>query len=126
MISCREASAFFKKRATIEEEYGRAMQKLFKTSLESYGSVDGKAGTYVSSWHTILATHENLADSRIRLAQRLNEMSEELNNLVKEVDRNRKTAKETGQRLERALLDAEGSVEKVSSTEYLLIFSSPK
>lgn len=114
MTSCREASAFFKKRAAIEEEYGRSLQKLYKGSLESYGTAEAKAGSYVSSWHTILATHEPLADGRIRFAQKLAEMSEELNNLVKEVDRNRKTARDTGVRLERGLLDAEASVEKVS------------
>jgi hypothetical protein len=34
--------------------------------------------------------HETMAENRIRFAQRLNEMSEELNTLVKEVDKNRK------------------------------------
>jgi len=34
--------------------------------------------------------HETLADSRIRFAQRLVEMSNELNMLSKEVDKNRK------------------------------------
>jgi hypothetical protein len=114
MTSCREAAAFFKKRGVAEEEYGRTLQKSYKSSLESYGSADGKAGTFVSSWHNILATHEHLADGRIKFGQRLGEMSEELSNLVKEIDRNRKSAKETGQRLERGLMDAEASVEKVS------------
>lgn len=112
MNSCREASGFFRKRAALEEEYGRTLQKLAKSSLESYGSVDGKAGTYVTSYHTILATHEQLAESRLKFAQRLTEMSEDLSNLVKEVDRNRKAARDTGSRLERNLLDAEQGVEK--------------
>ena len=34
--------------------------------------------------------HEVLADNRLRFASRLNEMSEELANLAKEVDKNRK------------------------------------
>lgn len=34
--------------------------------------------------------HEAMADNRMRFAQRLNEMSEELSTLVKEVDKNRK------------------------------------
>lgn len=112
MTSCKEASSFFKKRAIIEEEYGRSLQKVCKSSLESYGSAEAKAGTYVSSWHSILVTHEGVAEGRIRFGQRLAEMSEELNNLVKEVDRNRKSARDTGVRLERGLLDAETSVEK--------------
>jgi len=34
--------------------------------------------------------HEMMAENRLRFAQRLNEMSDELNNLAKEVDKNRK------------------------------------
>ena len=34
--------------------------------------------------------HEAMAENRLRFAQRLNEMSEELATLVKEVDKNRK------------------------------------
>ena len=34
--------------------------------------------------------HEVMADNRIRFAQRLNEMSDELASLAKEVDKNRK------------------------------------
>ncbi|CAO1637231.1 unnamed protein product [Parajaminaea phylloscopi] len=112
MNSAREAASFFKKRAALEEEYGRSLQKMSKVALESYGSVDGKAGSYVTSYHTILATHEQLAESRLKFAQRLAEMSDELSNLVKEVDRNRKSARDTGSRLERNLLDAEQGVEK--------------
>jgi hypothetical protein len=34
--------------------------------------------------------HEGLAENRLRFSQRLNEMSDELASLAKEVDRNRK------------------------------------
>lgn len=34
--------------------------------------------------------HEAMAENRLRFAQRLNEMSEELATIVKEVDKNRK------------------------------------
>lgn len=43
---CRfqEASIFFKKRALIEEEYGKTMQKLARSTAEVYALNDGKAG----------------------------------------------------------------------------------
>lgn len=44
MVSCREASVFFKKRAVLEEEYGRGMHKLAKVTAEVYAMNDGKAG----------------------------------------------------------------------------------
>lgn len=90
MVSCREASVFFKKRALLEDEYGRAMQKVSKTSSEVYSMNDGKAGSFVSAWQKSMKIHESIAESRIRFAQRLNEMSEELAQLAKEVDKNRK------------------------------------
>lgn len=46
--------------------------------------------SFVVAWQASMRTHELMADSRMRFATRLNEMSEELNNLVKEVDKNRK------------------------------------
>ncbi|THH27126.1 hypothetical protein EUX98_g7071 [Antrodiella citrinella] len=112
MVSCREASVFFKKRAVLEEEYGRNMQKLSKTTAETYAMNDGKAGTFVTAWQSSLKTHETVAENRIRFAQRLNEMSEELATLAKEVDKNRKQTKELASRYERALSESETSTEK--------------
>lgn len=37
-----------------------------------------------------MRVHEMMAENRLRFAQRLNEMSDELSTLVKEVDKNRK------------------------------------
>ncbi|THH17052.1 hypothetical protein EW146_g3687 [Bondarzewia mesenterica] len=115
MVSCREASVFFKKRAVLEEEYGRGMQKLSKTTSEVYSLNDGKAGTFVNSWQSMMKIHEIMAENRIRFAQRLNEMSEELANLAKEVDKNRKQTKELATRYERSLQESEMATEKSKS-----------
>ncbi|GAA5918455.1 hypothetical protein JCM6882_005138 [Rhodosporidiobolus microsporus] len=112
MASCREASAFLKKRAQIEEEYARSLIKLSKSSLESYSIGDGKAGSYVSSWLSVLRTHELLGDNRLKFATQLGEMSAELGVLEKEVDKTRKATKELGTRLERGLTEQEGLVDK--------------
>jgi Fes/CIP4, and EFC/F-BAR homology domain len=42
--SLQEASVFFKKRAMLEEEFGRGMQKLAKNTADIYAMNDGKAG----------------------------------------------------------------------------------
>ncbi|BGP17900.1 Rho GTPase-activating protein [Rhodosporidiobolus nylandii] len=112
MTSCREASAFLKKRAQIEEEYARAMSKLAKSSMEQYSIGDGKAGSYVSSWLSLLKTHELLGDNRLKFATQLAEMGDELNVLGKEVDKTRKATKELGTRLERGLQEQENLVDK--------------
>ncbi|OCB86405.1 RhoGAP-domain-containing protein [Sanghuangporus baumii] len=112
MVSCREASVFFKKRAVLEEEYGRSLQKLAKSTSEVYSMNDGKAGTFVNSWQSCMKIHETMAENRIRFAQRLNEMSEDLANLAKEVDKNRKQTKELAARYERSLQESETAMEK--------------
>jgi len=137
---------FFKKRAVIEEDYGKTMQKVAKATSEVYALSDGKAGydrhryfnhsvdrcaicsSFVSAWQTSMRIHEMMADNRLRFSQRLNEMSEELNNLVKEVDKNRKQVgagsrpgqrvdsihqtKDLAMRYERALQESEQTTEK--------------
>jgi hypothetical protein len=40
----KEASQFFKKRAVVEEEYGKGLQKLVQTTANLYSLSDGKAG----------------------------------------------------------------------------------
>ncbi|KIL65575.1 hypothetical protein M378DRAFT_125410 [Amanita muscaria Koide BX008] len=115
MVSCREASTFFKKRAAIEEEYGKNLQKLSRATSEAYAISEGKAGTFVAAWQSTLRVHEVMAENRLRFSQRLNEMSEELAVLAKEVDKNRKQAKELASRLERALQESELLTEKCKS-----------
>ena len=47
LIRClmlQEASIFFKKRATLEEEYGKGLQKLARATTETYATSEGKAG----------------------------------------------------------------------------------
>ncbi|GJN90452.1 hypothetical protein Rhopal_003463-T1 [Rhodotorula paludigena] len=107
-----EASAFLKKRAQIEEEYARSMAKLARSSIESYSVGDGKAGSYVSSWLSMLRTHELLGDNRLKFAAQLGEMSDELAVLGKEVEKSRKATKDLGARLEKGLQEQEGLVDK--------------
>ncbi|KAF9219752.1 RhoGAP-domain-containing protein [Gyrodon lividus] len=112
MVSCREASVFFKKRAVLEEEYGKGLQKLARSTSEVYSMNDGKAGSFVHAWQSSMKLHEVMAENRIRFSQRLNEMSDELASLAKEVDKNRKQTKELASRYERALQEAEMNMEK--------------
>lgn len=112
MVSCREASIFFRKRAALEDEFGRGLFKLARSTSEVYAMNDGKAGSFVSAWTSTMKIHEILGETRVRFAQRLAEMGDELASLAKEVERNRKNAKDLGVRYERALQDAEAAMEK--------------
>lgn len=49
--------------------------------------------SYVNAWQASMRIHETMAENRIKFALRLNEMSEELSNLAKEVEKNRKAVR---------------------------------
>ncbi|KAI0028320.1 GTPase activating protein [Vararia minispora EC-137] len=112
LASCREAATFFKRRAALEEEYGRNLQKMSKTTTEAYALSDGKAGTYVGAWQTTMKIHDIIAENRIRFGQRLKEMADDLTTLSNEVEKNRKLSKDLASRYERTLLDSEITTEK--------------
>ncbi|CDO68401.1 hypothetical protein BN946_scf184815.g48 [Trametes cinnabarina] len=115
MVSCREAAAFLKRRAGVEDEYGKAMQKLARQAANEYATSEAKAGSFVNAWQSSMRTHELMAENRIKFAARLNEMSEELMNLAKEVDKTRKATKDLATRYERALQESESITEKAKS-----------
>ncbi|KAI0369852.1 GTPase activating protein [Pilatotrama ljubarskyi] len=115
MVSCREAAAFLKRRAGVEDEYGKAMQKLARQAANEYATSEAKAGSFVNAWQSSMRTHEAMAENRIKFAARLNEMSEELSNLAKEVEKNRKATKDLATRYERALQEAESVMEKTKT-----------
>ena len=55
----QEASVFFKKRAIIEDEYGKQLQKLARTTSEVYGLNDGKAG--YAAFHALMVLRLTLS-----------------------------------------------------------------
>lgn len=69
--------------------------------------------SYVSSWLTFLRTHELVGETRLKFAAQLSEMSDELTALGKEVDKNRKSAKELASKLEKGLQEQEALVDRV-------------
>ena len=79
------------------------MQKLARQAANEYATSEAKAGSFVNAWQSSMRTHEVMAENRIKFAARLNEMSEELTNLAKEVDKNRKTVSSTCVRARRTL-----------------------
>lgn len=49
VLASQEVSNFFKKKAALEEDYGRNMHKLVRTTSEAYTMNDGKAGSVLLS-----------------------------------------------------------------------------
>ncbi|KAI5454866.1 hypothetical protein NCC49_002145 [Naganishia albida] len=112
MTSCRQIAGFFRARAELEERYARGMTELVRGSADSYSRAFCKAGSFVEAYNATLKVHDALAQNRLRFAQRLIDMSEELTNLAKEGEKLRKVHKETGNRYEKSVQEAEFVMDK--------------
>eukprot|EP00833_Pecoramyces_ruminatium_P000757 jgi/Orpsp1_1/1174789/evm.model.c7180000051425.1 len=112
--SCKDAITFLKKRAIIEEEYGKAMLKLCQTTIENGGKekIDTKQGTYNESWNQFLELHEKIGNNRIKFAESIGTVTDNLFTLLKNTERSRKQLKEAGLKHQKAVTDSEALLEK--------------
>lgn len=110
--SAREASAFVKKRAALEEEYAHGLSKLTKTYASEYSSHEARSGTYGTNWKSMLHAQEALSENRYRFATKLTAISDDLAVLVRDAERARRQHVDMGRRLEKSLTDAEANVDR--------------
>ncbi|KAJ3115078.1 hypothetical protein HK100_001463, partial [Physocladia obscura] len=111
MYSCKEVASFLKRRATIEEEYGRSMTKLSQSILASK-SDDGKAGSYSEAWKHTLALHEQIGNIRLKFASNISAVADEISSLHKNTERSRKQLKEAGYKHWKSVHESENALEK--------------
>ncbi|PKI83923.1 hypothetical protein MVES_002251 [Malassezia vespertilionis] len=110
--SARDAAAFFKKRAAIEEEYAHAVRKLAKQHGSQYSMHEARAGSYGENWKNILSAQENLSENHFRFATKLTQISDDIAVNVRDAERSRRSSREMGQRFEKGLVDAESNTER--------------
>ncbi|CAG8585031.1 4608_t:CDS:10, partial [Ambispora gerdemannii] len=110
--SCKEAALFLKKRAAIEEEYGRMMIKLSKGMQESHQHNVNKQGTYGDSWMNMMRLHEAIGENRVKFAAAISDISEELTSHFKDTEKSRKNSKDAGLKYEKNIQEAEQVLEK--------------
>ncbi|KAI9308068.1 Rho GTPase activation protein [Cunninghamella echinulata] len=111
MQATKDVAAFLKKRALIEEEYGKQMTKLSQSLSESFKS-HPRSSTFGNAWTATLKVHENIGEQRIRFAGDITEVADDLQLLVKDTEKARKQAKDFGAKQEKILTDAELALEK--------------
>ncbi|KAF7724834.1 hypothetical protein EC973_000719 [Apophysomyces ossiformis] len=112
MQAAKDAVTFLKKRAAIEEEYGKQMAKLSQSMAETFDKAHPRSGTYGDAWTSILKVHETIGEQRIKFAGDITEVADDLQLLYKDTEKGRKQAKEMGLKHEKALNDAEISLGK--------------
>ncbi|CAB5133239.1 unnamed protein product [Rhizophagus irregularis] len=112
VISAKEVATFLKKRASLEEEYGRMMIKMSRSLQESHNTNDTKQGSYGESWMNMLKLHESIGENRVKFAAAIQEISEDVSVLYKETDKSRKNLKDSGHKHEKAIQESETALEK--------------
>ncbi|EGG08395.1 uncharacterized protein MELLADRAFT_116036 [Melampsora larici-populina 98AG31] len=112
--SAREVSSFLKKKSQLEEEYGQKLSRLSRSTLEIYNHSGGevKSGSFSNQFRNFLFVHEKIGLERIEHSIKVANVSDELLNVSKEVERVRKSNKDIGFRLEKSVTEAEAAAEK--------------
>ncbi|KAI7895986.1 Rho GTPase activation protein [Mucor mucedo] len=110
--AAKDVAIFLKKRAAIEEEYGKQMIKLAQTMTESYDKSHAKPSTYGLIWTSFLKVHETIGDQRVKFSADIAEVADDVQIMSKDTEKSRKQVKEIGVRHERNKLDSELSLEK--------------
>ncbi|CEP08630.1 hypothetical protein [Parasitella parasitica] len=112
MQAAKDVAFFLKKRAIIEEEYGKQMIKLAQSMTESYDKGHSKSSSYGTVWTQFLKVHETIGDQRVKFSGDIAEIADDVQIMCKDTEKSRKQVKELGIRHERNRLDAENSLEK--------------
>ncbi|CEG72606.1 hypothetical protein RMATCC62417_08137 [Rhizopus microsporus] len=108
----KDIAAFLKKRAFLEESYGRDMIKIAQQTAEAFDKSHPKSGTFGDVWISILKVHETIGNQRIRFATSITESAEDLLSLSKHIEKDRKKIKDTGMHYEKQVQEADIQLEK--------------
>ncbi|ORY95254.1 Rho GTPase activation protein [Syncephalastrum racemosum] len=112
MHAAKDAMLFLKKRAAIEEEYGRQMVKLAQSTAEAFDKAHPRSGTYGDAWTSFLKVHETIGEQRVRFSADVTEVADDLQLLYKDTEKGRKQHKDIGQKHEKMMADADVTLEK--------------
>ncbi|ORX89803.1 RhoGAP-domain-containing protein [Basidiobolus meristosporus CBS 931.73] len=112
MLSYKDLVLFLKKRAMLEEEYGKGMLKLTQQIAKSAEKSDIKVGTFGDSWGNFIKYHEAIGENRVKFASTINEVGDNLSAAYKEHEKSRRQLKENGLKLQKHLHEAESNLEK--------------
>ncbi|KAI9105303.1 Rho GTPase activation protein [Phlyctochytrium arcticum] len=113
IFTTKEAVAFLKKRAQIEEDYAKAMLKLAQSGTGVKN--EGKEGSFGNAWTQFVKIHEQVGETRLKFSEAVSDVSEQLAALHKNTERSRKQLKEAGHKHSRIVQEAEAALEKAKT-----------
>lgn len=112
MHAAKDVALFLKKRAAMEEEYGKQMIKLSQSMAESFDKGYNNLRSYGTTWLSFLKVHEKIGEQRIKFSSDIMEVSDDMQITYKDTEKSRKQTKEIGLRHEKNKADSEIALEK--------------
>ncbi|ORY11564.1 RhoGAP-domain-containing protein, partial [Neocallimastix californiae] len=109
-----EIISFLKKRAMIEEEYGKSMLKLTQTALENLNkeNVNRKLGSFNNNYVKFVKMHEKIGENHVKFSQSINDTYEVISTTFKNTERSRKQLKEAGLKYKKNVIESDNTLEK--------------
>lgn len=114
-LTAKEVALYVKKCAVLEAENLGAVRKLARNTREGIHKTDLRGGSFVKQFDEIVKVTERGCDLDNTHVASLQTMHDELMELVKQIDKSRKSIKESALRQEKNLQDAEQLAEKAKA-----------
>lgn len=115
VVTCKEFALYIKRTAAVEAEHSASQKKTARLMTDAFKRPEMKKGTFQTQILNIIKATDRVGDAGNTFLDSMHRIHDELNELVKSIDRQRKTTKETALRHEKNLLDAEHNAEKSKS-----------
>lgn len=111
----KEMSTYVKKMTTIEAEHSAQLKKASRTTTELLKRPEVKKGTFQNQLLSIMKSTDRYGDAGITFIDTMHKIHNELMDVVRSMERQRKLIKESAMRHEKNLLDAEREAEKAKA-----------
>lgn len=92
--SCKEAIAYIRKFALVEEEYGRSISRHAATMSDKAEHGQLKAGSFARAWRSVLQCTDGVGQRHTEACAMMNHLADALQDLYKNTERSRKQASE--------------------------------
>lgn len=115
IATVKEMSHYIKRMATLETEHSAHLKKVSISMSDAFKRSDIKKGTCQNQILSMMKSTDRYGDAGVTFIDSMHKIHDELNEVVKNMERSRKSTKELALRHEKNLLDAEREVEKAKA-----------
>ncbi len=117
IASTREFATFIKKTAALEEEHAQSIRKVCKSTTETLQRPDLRHGSFARHYNNAIQVLDRACEQALSFVADMQRIHEQLTDLIRTAEKNRKVYKESGLRHEKVLTDAEAAADK-AKTKY--------